>query len=98
MNRLRYFSAVFLTAAIIFFALQNIDAVEVRFLGWRFRASLSLIALGPFLVGLLLGGITALFYARRRHAPSRDAPSAAGPTEPPADAGGAAETEPPPEA
>ncbi len=73
MNRFRYFSAVLLTAIVIFFALQNLDAVEVRLLLWRVEASISLIALGPFLVGLLLGGITALYYAARRGRRAADA-------------------------
>lgn len=75
MSRLRYVSSVFLTAAVIFFALQNLDVVQVRFLRWRLNTSLSLVALGPFLVGLLLGGITALYYARRRRTASQGPPA-----------------------
>lgn len=66
MNRFRYLTGVVLTAAVIFFAFQNLDTEEVRFLLWRFEASVSLIALIPFLVGLLLGGVTALYYRARR--------------------------------
>ncbi len=67
MERLRYVSVIVLTAVIVLFALQNLDAVAVTLLWWEFRTSVSLIALAPFLIGLLVGGATALYYRRRRH-------------------------------
>jgi uncharacterized integral membrane protein len=68
-NRIRYILVALLTAAILLFAVQNLRGVDVAFLMWQFRVSVSLIALTPFLAGLLVGAATALYYAARRSQP-----------------------------
>ena len=67
MSRFRYISSAVLTAVVIAFAMQNLHAVDVGFLLWDFEASVSMIVLVPFLSGLILGGVTALYYAHRKH-------------------------------
>ena len=68
MNRIRYIGAVVLTALILIFALQNLEAVSVRLFIWEIGASVALIALGPFLVGLVIGSATTFIRARRARA------------------------------
>jgi hypothetical protein len=78
-----------LTAAIIFFAAQNLDSVDVTVLFWHFRVPLALIALVPLLAGLLVGvGGTAVLFARRRRAaqPEPEAEPASEEAEQPAEA------------
>ncbi|MEE9133449.1 MAG: lipopolysaccharide assembly protein LapA domain-containing protein [Gemmatimonadota bacterium] len=59
-------SMILLTVAVIFFAGQNLDSVEVVFLFWRFYVPLSLITLVPLLVGLLIGLAGAAVVIKRR--------------------------------
>ena len=67
MTRVREIALMILTAAIIFFAAQNLDSVDVIFLFWHFQVPVALIALVPLLAGLLVGvGGTAVIIARRR--------------------------------
>lgn len=66
MNRVRLFLAVAMTAATLLFALQNLTTVDVDFLGWQFEASVSVISLTPFLLGLLVGGAAAFLSGRQR--------------------------------
>lgn len=68
MNRVRYFGAVIVTAAVLIFALQNLDAVPIRLFVWDVGASVALIALVPFLVGLVMGSAAAFLRARRARA------------------------------
>ena len=77
MNRLRYIGAVVLTALVLIFALQNLDAVPVDFLMWEVRASVALIALVPLLIGVGLGGAAAYMRGRaRRRALTKEATDA----------------------
>jgi uncharacterized integral membrane protein len=72
-----------LTAAIIFFAGQNLHAVEVQFLFWNFQVPLALITLVPLLAGLVIGVAgTAIRLGRRRRAAESEV---AGAIEPPAE-------------
>ncbi len=65
MNRVRYFAVVVLTAAVLVLALQNLHGVTVDVLWWHFTTSVSIITLGPFLAGLLVGLVSAMLVARR---------------------------------
>jgi uncharacterized integral membrane protein len=67
-NRVRYVGAVILTALILIFALQNLEGVHVDLLFWEVSASVALIALGPFLVGLVVGSAATFIRARRARA------------------------------
>jgi uncharacterized integral membrane protein len=62
MKRIQAFALVFLTAAIVIFALtpENLAPVPVTVLVWDFNASVSLLVLVPLLAGLLIGVGTAL--------------------------------------
>jgi uncharacterized integral membrane protein len=66
MDSMRYIGVVILTALILVFALQNLEAVSVDLLFWNVSASVALIALAPFLVGLVVG--SAASFLRRRQA------------------------------
>ncbi len=69
MIRVREISLMLLTAAIIFFAGQNLHAVDVEFLFWKFQVPLALISLVPLLAGLVIGvASTAITLGRRRRA------------------------------
>lgn len=79
MTRAREIVLILLTAAIIFFAYQNLGSEEVTFLFWEFRVPVALIALVPLLAGLVVGAGSAAVFIRRRR---RRARSAAGGEEP----------------
>ena len=70
-NRIQSFALVFLTAAMIFFALQNLHTVPVALMVWNFEASVSLLVLIPLLAGLLVGGGTAIWLEAVRRAAAR---------------------------
>jgi uncharacterized integral membrane protein len=70
-SRIQSFALVFLTTAIIFFALQNLHTVPVALLIWDFQASVSLLVLFPLLAGLLVGGGTAIWLEAVRRARAR---------------------------
>ncbi|MGH7266541.1 MAG: LapA family protein [Candidatus Rokuibacteriota bacterium] len=62
-----------LSLAVALFALQNADAVTVRFWPWEFQASVAILTLGALTVGALMAGLVSLA-ARlgrwtRRHGP-----------------------------
>ncbi len=77
MNRTGTLLTIGLTAAVLLFAVQNLTSVPVVFLMWHIETSVSLIVLGPFLMGLVVGAVATLL-ARAR--PPRAAPAAkAGP-------------------
>jgi uncharacterized integral membrane protein len=83
MTRVREISLMLLTAAIIFFAGQNLNPVDVQFLFWNFQVPLALISLVPLLAGLVIGVTgTAIKLGRRRRGSE---PEAAGAIEPPAE-------------
>ncbi|NIR42840.1 MAG: DUF1049 domain-containing protein [Gemmatimonadetes bacterium] len=74
-KRIQAFALVFLTAAVIFFAMQNaLETVPVAFLVWDFQASVSLLVLLPLLVGLVMGAATAVYVAARRRGAGRQKP------------------------
>ncbi len=68
MNRAREIGLMVLTAAMIFFAWQNLYTVEVSFLFWRFEAPLPVVVLIPLLVGLVVGAVGMAVTGRRRRA------------------------------
>ncbi|KPK65812.1 MAG: hypothetical protein AMS21_03830 [Gemmatimonas sp. SG8_38_2] len=57
---------ILLTVAVIFFAGQNLGPVEVVFLFWHFYVPLSLIALVPLLIGLLVGFVGTAVVVKRK--------------------------------
>lgn len=74
MQRVRYFAVALLSAAVVVFAIQNLQPASVVFLVWRFEASVTLVIFVPFLVGLLTGGL-AVWLARRGRVPGETPPS-----------------------
>ncbi len=83
MIRAREITLMLLTAAIIFFAGQNLHTVDVEFLFWTFPVPLALITLVPLLAGLVIGVAgTAITLGRRRRVGE---PETAGAIEPPAE-------------
>ena len=74
MERVKALSMILITVAVIFFAGQNLDSVEVTFLFWTFHVPLSLITLVPLLVGLVVGLIGTAVVIKRRE--RRDQPEA----------------------
>lgn len=47
--------SIVVAGLVILFSIQNVDAVEIRFLFWSFSASRSLLFLLIFFVGAVLG-------------------------------------------
>ncbi len=68
MKRAREIGLMVLTAAMIFFAWQNLYTVEVSFLFWQFEAPLPVVVLIPLLVGLVVGAVGMAVSGRRRRA------------------------------
>ncbi len=66
MDRAKALGMILLTVAVIFFAGQNLDSVEVVFLFWHFYVPLSLIALVPLLIGLVVGFVGTAVVIKRR--------------------------------
>lgn len=78
MTRVKEFGLVLLTAAVIFFAVQNYDTQgSVAFLWWDFSVPISLITLVPLLVGLLVGAGTAVVIGHRKGKRMRELKSGA---------------------
>jgi uncharacterized integral membrane protein len=73
-NRFRYIGAVLLTALVLVFALQNLNAVPIDLLFWRASASVALIALAPFLVGLVVASAASFLRARKARTGELKAP------------------------
>ena len=68
MDRAKALGMILLTVAVIFFAAQNLDSVEVVFLFWHFYVPLSMITLVPLLIGLVVGFVgTAVVIKRKDH-------------------------------
>ena len=84
MLRVREISLMLLTAAIIFFAGQNLHTVEVEFLFWIFQVPLALISLVPLLAGLVIGVAGTAITMGRRQRSVEPEPEAAAEIEPPA--------------
>jgi len=72
MKRVRELGLVLLTAAVIFFAMQNLDSVDVAFLWFEGSLPLSIIALVPLLIGLLVGAGTAIVFGHRKGKEERE--------------------------
>lgn len=72
MTRVRELGLVILTAAVIFFAMQNLHDVHVAFLWFEGSLPLSLIALVPLLIGLLVGAGTAIVFGHRKGRKARE--------------------------
>lgn len=72
MTRARELSLVILTAAVIFFAMQNLHDVYVAFLWFEGTLPLSLIVLVPLLIGLLVGAGTAIVFGHRKGRKARE--------------------------
>lgn len=67
MTRIKELGLVLLTAAVIFFAVQNYGTEgAVAFLWWEFAVPISLITLVPLLIGLLVGAGTAVVFGHRK--------------------------------
>ena len=72
MTRARELGLVILTAAVIFFAMQNLHDVNVAFLWVEGTLPLSIIALVPLLIGLLVGAGTAIVFGHRKGRRARE--------------------------
>jgi uncharacterized integral membrane protein len=79
MDRAKALGMILLTAAVIFFAAQNLDSVQVEFLFWTFSVPLSLITLFPLLIGLVIGtaGTAVVIKRRERKAVADGEPAGA---------------------
>ncbi len=64
-DRMRLVLVAVLTALVLLFALQNLHAVRIDVVFWQVEYSASLLVLGSFLVGLLVGGVTTFYYRGR---------------------------------
>jgi uncharacterized integral membrane protein len=78
MDRAKAIGLIVLTAAMIFFAGQNLDSVEVVFLAWTFSVPLTFMMLVPLLVGLIVGtaGTYVVIAQKQRTAKAGAAPEA----------------------
>jgi uncharacterized integral membrane protein len=64
-DRIRLLLVAVLTAAALLFALQNLHAVRIDVVVWQVEVSASLLVLGSFLIGLLVGAVTTFYYKGR---------------------------------
>ncbi len=64
-DRIRLVLVAVLTALVLLFALQNLHAVRIDVVFWQIEASASLLVLGSFLVGLVVGGVMTFYYKGR---------------------------------
>jgi uncharacterized integral membrane protein len=76
MNRAGPLLTIGLTAAVLLFAVQNLTTVPIVFLMWHIETSVSLVVLGPFLIGLLVGTLGGLRARGRRAGTAPAAPGA----------------------
>ena len=76
-----------LLLAVALFALQNAQAVTVRFLAWQLESSVAILTLAAMAVGALAAGLLSLATRLKRWTRNR---AATGPTAPGAQAGTAA--------
>ena len=49
---------------VLIFALQNTQALDIRFLNWRLTSTLSMILVGSYLLGMLSGWTVVAFVRR----------------------------------
>jgi uncharacterized integral membrane protein len=80
MNRAYAMGAVALTAAVLIFAMQNLSLTTVEFIVWDIATPVSLVALAPFLAGIVIGWLSGRFRKRHKAATKADtsAPAAKG--------------------
>jgi uncharacterized integral membrane protein len=64
-DRMRLVLVAVLTALVLLFALQNLHSVRIDVVFWQVEYSASLLVLGAFLAGLLVGGVTTFYYKGR---------------------------------
>ena len=64
-DRMRLVLVAVLTALVLMFALQNLHAVRMDVVFWQVEYSASLLVLVSFLAGLIVGGLTTLYYKGR---------------------------------
>ncbi|UCF42029.1 MAG: LapA family protein [Gemmatimonadota bacterium] len=64
-DRVRLVLVAVMTALVLLFALQNLHTVRIDIVLWQVGASASLLVLGSFLVGLIVGGVTTFYYKGR---------------------------------
>jgi uncharacterized integral membrane protein len=64
-DRMRLVLVAVLTALVLLFALQNLHAVRIDVVFWQVEYSASLLVLGAFLAGLLVGGVATFYYKGR---------------------------------
>ena len=64
-DRIRLVLVAALTALVLLFALQNLHAVRIDVVFWQVEYSASLLVLGAFLAGLLVGGVATFYYKGR---------------------------------
>lgn len=64
-DRIRLVLVALLTALVLLFALQNLHGVRIDVVVWQIEASASLLVLGSFLTGLLVGGVATFYYKGR---------------------------------
>ena len=64
-DRLRLVLVAVLTALVLLFAVQNLHAVRIDIVFWQVQYSASLLVLGSFLTGLVVGGVVSFYYKGR---------------------------------
>lgn len=62
--RLRVFGLIVAVGVFLTFVLQNTDAVDMRFLRWKFQSPLWLLCLGIYVLGMLSGWAVFSFLGR----------------------------------
>jgi uncharacterized integral membrane protein len=64
-DRIRLVLVAVMTALVLLFAVQNLHAVRIDVVFWQIQASASLLVLGSFLTGLVVGGVVSFYYKGR---------------------------------
>jgi uncharacterized integral membrane protein len=64
-DRIRLVLVAVITALVLLFAVQNLQAVRIDVVFWQIQASASLLVLGSFLTGLVVGGVVSFYYKGR---------------------------------
>jgi lipopolysaccharide assembly protein A len=65
---------VFMTALAVVFVMQNLEAVEIRFLFWSFALSRALLVLIVLATGALAGWLASALWRRRPERPESTEP------------------------
>lgn len=72
MKKIKLIAALILLAAIVVFSVQNLEAVEVKFLVWRTSLALAIPILGAFFIGGLAARPVLRFLNGQRRARAED--------------------------